>query len=63
LSFHDESVETDKKTNVFGEHPRGLLILTADGRIALTLFDKSRQSAKGPIPTDAEAAELLKTRC
>jgi len=61
LSFYDESVDSGKKADVFGENPRGLLILTADGRIAMTLLDKSRQPAKGPLPTDAEAAELFKT--
>jgi hypothetical protein len=61
LSFYDESVDSGKKANVFGEDPRGLLILTADGRIALTFLDKSRQPAKGLILTDAEAAELFKT--
>lgn len=47
LSFYDESVDNSERTNVFGENPRGLLILTADERIALTLLDKSRQPAKG----------------
>jgi hypothetical protein len=61
LSFYDESVDNGKKANVFGENPRGLLILTADGRIALTFLDKSRQPAKGAIPTDLEAADLFKT--
>ena len=61
LSFYDESVETGKRANVLGENPRGLLILTTDDRIALTLLDRSRQPAKGAVPTDAEAAELFKT--
>jgi hypothetical protein len=61
LSFYDESIDTGKKTNVFGENPRGLLILTNDGRIALTLISNARALPKGPAPTDQEAAVLFKT--
>jgi len=45
LSFYDESVDSGKKASVFGENPRGYLILTPDERIALILDVVSR---KGP---------------
>jgi len=61
LSFYDETVDTGKTTNVFGENSRGYLIVAADGRIALTFVDRSRKSPQGPTPTDMEAAVLWKT--
>jgi hypothetical protein len=61
LSFFDQSVDTGKTTDVFGENPRGYLIVTADGRIALIHVANSRKAPSGPAPTDAEAAALQKT--
>jgi hypothetical protein len=59
LSFYDESVESGKKTNVFGENPRGYLILTPDERIALINVAASREGPKSLPPTQTEAAALF----
>lgn len=61
LSFYDESVATGKRTNVFGENPRGYLILTRDERIALIHVAASREGPKSLPPTDTEAAGLFKS--
>jgi hypothetical protein len=60
-SFYDEGVETGRKLNVFGENPRGLLVLTTDGRIALVHLAASRAPPQDLPPTDAEASALFKT--
>jgi hypothetical protein len=61
LSFFDQIIGTEKTTNVLGENPRGYLILTTDGRVALTFVDGSRKAPKSLPATDVEAAELFKT--
>jgi hypothetical protein len=61
LSFYDESIDTGKMTNVMCENPRGFLILTAEGRIAVIVVSSSREAPKKPPATDVEAAELWKT--
>jgi hypothetical protein len=61
VSFYDESVESGKTTNVFGENPRGYLIFTADERVALIYVAASRELPKSLPPTDTEAAALFKT--
>jgi hypothetical protein len=60
-SFYDEGVDTGKKANVFGENPRGLLILTVDGRIALVHLAASRAVPRSLPPTDTEASALFRT--
>jgi hypothetical protein len=57
--LYDKSVASGKKTNVFGENPRGYLILTPDERIALILAAASRKGPKSPPPRDTEAAGLF----
>jgi hypothetical protein len=61
LSFFDQNVDTGKTTDVFGENPRGHLIMTADGRIALIHVASSRKAPKSLPTTDMEAAELFRT--
>jgi hypothetical protein len=60
-SFYDESVDSGKKTNVFGDNPRGYMIFTPDQRTALVYVSVSRVAPKSPPPTDMEAAGLFKT--
>jgi hypothetical protein len=61
LSFYDESVDSGKKTNVFGENSRGYLMLTPDEQIALIIVAASREGPNGLPPTDTEAAGLFNT--
>jgi hypothetical protein len=61
LSFYDESVESGKKANVFGDNQRGYVTLMSDERISVIIVGASREGPKGPSPTDAEAAGLFKT--
>jgi hypothetical protein len=59
LSFCDET-DTGKRTDPFGVNPRGLMILTAEGRIALTFLNRPREQ-KGSVTTDAEAVALFRS--
>jgi hypothetical protein len=59
LSFYDET-DTGKRTDPFGVNPRGLMILTYEGRIALTFLNRPREQ-KGPVATDAEAVALFRS--
>src|SRR5260370_10332392 len=61
LNFFSRNVDTGGTVNRLGDHPRGYLVLTADGWIALTFVDSSRKAHGGATPTDAEAAELWRT--
>ncbi len=61
LSFFDQNVETGETTDVFGEKPRGYLILTTNGRIALIHVADLRRAPKSPPATDMEAAELFRS--
>jgi len=44
---------TGKNTNIFGEHPRGWLIYTAEGRMMVIVVPESRK----PLETDEDRIE------
>jgi hypothetical protein len=61
LSFTRTNLNSGKTDNELGERPRGYLILTADGRIAIAFVDSSRNAGVSQPPTDADAARLWRT--
>ncbi|HEY2227783.1 MAG TPA: lipocalin-like domain-containing protein [Xanthobacteraceae bacterium] len=56
-----DQIDTGKRTDVFGDNPRGYLIVTADGGIAPIRAANSRKAPSSLAATDAEAAALFKT--
>jgi hypothetical protein len=61
LSFYDQNVDTGNTTDVLGENPRGYLLMTADGRIALIHVANSRKAPQSLPAAEMEAAELFRT--
>ena len=60
-SWTEEDTESKTVRKVFGEHPNGLLTLTADGRMMAIVTDPNRKAPAQPKPTDAEALQLSQT--
>jgi hypothetical protein len=57
VSVSYEDVATNKRTPVYGEHPKGIQIATAQGRWLALMTGEGRQVPK----TDADRAQALKT--
>ncbi len=56
-----KEVATGKTTNVYGERPLGLMVLTAGGNLVWAVFADSRKAPAGAPVTDAERASLFNT--
>jgi hypothetical protein len=62
VSWTEEETESKTVHKMFGDHPNGLLTLTADDRMMLIMTDPNRKPpAQPPKATDAEAAQLYQT--
>jgi Lipocalin-like domain len=61
LAAYSRNIDTGKTTDRYGENPRGQMIITGDGRIALTFVSRSRKAPTNSAATDAEAAQLWRT--
>ena len=61
VSWSEEETESKTVRNIFGEHPNGLLTLTADGRMMAIYTDPSRKAPAQTKITDAEALQLFQT--
>lgn len=56
-----KEVATGKTTNVYGERPSGLMVLTAGGNLVWAVFADSRKAPAGAPVTDADRAGLFNT--
>jgi hypothetical protein len=61
VSWVQEDVESKAVQAVFGDSPIGVITYTSDGHMSVFIANPKRRSAGGPLPTDAEAAELYRT--
>ena len=61
VSWTEEETDSKAVRKMFGDHPNGLMTLTADGRIMAIFTDPSRKAPVQPKPTDAEALQLYQT--
>jgi len=52
---------TGEKAPLFGEHPSGTILYTADGRMSAILVADGRKAPAGPVASDAEAVALYRT--
>lgn len=57
LSFENEFQDGSPRRAVYGQHPTGYIIFTAEGRMAAIIEGEGRKAAK----TDEERAALLRT--
>lgn len=57
LSFENEFQDGSPRRAVYGQHPTGIVILTAEGRMAGIVVGEGRK----PAGTDEERAALLRT--
>ena len=57
LSFENEFQDGSPRRALYGQNPTGIIILTAEGRMAAIVEGEGRKPAK----TDAERAALLQT--
>jgi hypothetical protein len=57
VSFDNEFQDGSPRRALYGEHPTGFVILTADGRMAAIVEGEGRR----PATTDEERAALLRT--
>jgi Lipocalin-like domain len=56
-----ELVATGEKAPLFGEHPSGTLIYTAEGRVSAIMVADSRKAPAGSAATDAETVALYRS--
>jgi Lipocalin-like domain len=61
LSWVQEDVESKAVQSVFGDNPVGVITYTSDGNMSVFIANPKRRPAGGPLPTDAEAADLYRT--
>lgn len=61
VSWTEEETESKAVRKVFGEHPNGLLTLTADNRVMQIVTDPNRKLPAQTKITDAEALQLFQT--
>jgi hypothetical protein len=60
VSHQQQAVETGEVTYPRGEHPRGLLTYTDDGRFHVLNVPGERAKPQGAAPNDAEALALFR---
>jgi hypothetical protein len=56
-----EIVATGERALIWGEHPSGTLIYTAEGRVTALVLAENRRTPAGAAPTEAEAVALFRT--
>ena len=56
-----KSLETGETTPLWGSHPTGTLIYTADGRMSALVLAENRRAPAAAMPTEAEALSLFKS--
>ena len=61
VSWTEEETDSKAVRKVFGEHPNGLLTLTADNRMMQIVTDPNRKLPAQTKITDAEALQLFQT--
>jgi hypothetical protein len=61
LSWVQEDVESKAVQTVFGDNPVGVITYTSDSHMSVFIANPKRRPAGGPLPTDAEAADLYRT--
>jgi Lipocalin-like domain len=61
LSWVQEDVESKAVQSVFGDNPVGVITYTSDGHMSVFIANPKQRPAGGPLPTDAEAANLYRT--
>ena len=54
-------LETGEAAPLWGAHPTGTLIYTADGRMSALVLADNRKAPAAAIPTEAEALSLFKS--
>ena len=54
-------LETGESAPLWGEHPSGTLIYTAEGRMTALVLAENRAAPAGTAPTEAEAAKLFRS--
>jgi Lipocalin-like domain len=59
-SARREIVATGETAPLWGEHPGGTLIYTAEGRMTALVLAEGRSTPKGATPTDEEAVALFR---
>jgi lipocalin-like protein len=59
-SARSEIVATGETAPLWGEHPGGTLIYTAEGRMTALVLAEGRSTPKGATPTDEEAVALFR---
>lgn len=60
-STERKTLETGEVTPLWGAHPTGTLIYTADGRMSALVLAENRKAPAAAIPTEAEALSLFKS--
>lgn len=61
LTFTAIYVDTNRETNILGDHPTGFLVYTSGGHVVVWLAGGDRNIPGAPTFTDAEGTELFKT--
>jgi len=56
-----KNLETGETAPLWGQHPTGTLIYTADGRMSALVLAENRKAPAAPMPTEAEALSLFKS--
>ena len=56
-----KSLETGETTPLWGTHPTGTLIYTADGRMSALVLAENRKAPSAAMATEAEALSLFKS--
>lgn len=60
-STERKTLETGEATPLWGAHPTGTLIYTADGRMSALVLAEGRKAPVAAMPTEAEALSLFKS--
>ena len=60
-STERKTLETGEVTPLWGTHPTGTLIYTADGRMSALVLAENRKAPAAAMPTEAEALSLFKS--
>ena len=60
-STERKTLETGEVTPLWGAHPTGTLIYTADGRMSALVLAENRKAPAAAMPTEAEALSLFKS--
>jgi lipocalin-like protein len=60
-STERKTLETGEVTPLWGAHPSGTLVYTAEGRMSALVLAESRKAPAAAMPTEAEALSLFKS--